>query len=89
MTEVNNKIRAQYIRGTQGLMTKDANLFNTPVDQVLQTSILYRQKWLERIEKARDRAARRNLTTYNQERQTLHAWLHGPQAPPPNQHGDT
>lgn len=81
MAEVDGQIRTQFLRGPQGLALRDRALFNGPVDQLLSTSILYRQKWLERVEKARDRAARRNLTTYSQERQALNAWLHGLPAP--------
>jgi hypothetical protein len=87
MAEVDNNIRTQFTRGPQGLATRDHALFNGYVEDILSSSILYRTKWLERVEKARERAARRHLTTYSQERQALNAWLHG--LPGPHTGGHT
>lgn len=78
MAETDGSIRTQYHRGPHGLAQCDHSLFCKPLDDILSASIPYRQKWLQRVNTARERAARRQLTTYSQERQTLRAWLHGP-----------
>jgi hypothetical protein len=80
MAEVNDSIRDQFWHGPQGLPPRDHALFSGTVEQLLSASIPYRQKWLERVEKARARATRRALTSHDQERQALRAWLHGPPA---------
>ena len=76
MAETNGAIRTQYLRGPHGLAQHDHSLFRESIEDILSASILYRQKWLKRVETARDRAARRHITTYSQERHALRAWLH-------------
>jgi hypothetical protein len=81
MAEIDGEIRAQHLRGPQGLAQRDHHLFNGPVADILSASIIYRQKWLKRVETARARAARRLITTYSHERQALRAWLQGTTVP--------
>jgi hypothetical protein len=82
MAETDGEIRAQYLRGPHGLAQCDHYLFSRPVADILSASILYRQKWLIRVETARDRAARQLITMYSRERQALRAWLQGTNGPP-------
>jgi hypothetical protein len=77
MVETDGEIRTQYLRGPHGLAPRDHSLFRESIEDILSASILYRQKWLQRIVIARDRAARRQITMYSQEQQALRAWLHG------------
>ena len=75
MAETDGEIWAQYLRGPHGLAQRNHYLFSRPVADILSASILYHQKWLKRVETARDRVARCLITMYNHERQALRAWL--------------
>jgi hypothetical protein len=77
MAEVDDAIRIKFQWGPHGLLQRDHGLFTGSVENILTTSIVYQQRWLQRVETARERATRRQLTTYNAERQAIAAWLHG------------
>jgi hypothetical protein len=87
MAETDGEIRTQYLQGPHGLAQCNHSLFREPLEDILSTSILYRQKWLKRVETARDRAARRQITMYSQERQALQAWLIGTSGTPAGNNG--
>ena len=71
MPAVDQEIRTQFNRGPNGLHQRDHHLFQGNVQDILDALIFYRQRWLHRVETARDRAARRLVTTYSVERQAL------------------
>jgi hypothetical protein len=75
MMAVDQEIRTQFIRGPNSLHQCDHHLFDGPLQDILNALIFYRQRWLHRIEIARDRASQRLLTTYSTERQALRTWL--------------
>jgi hypothetical protein len=77
MAEVDEAIRIKFQWGPHGLLQRDHSLFTGSVENVLTTSIVYRQRWLQCLETARARATRRQITTYHAERQAIAAWLHG------------
>jgi hypothetical protein len=87
MAETDGEIRTQYLWGSHGLAQCDHSLFHKPIEDILSASILYRQKWLQRVETARDRAARWQITMYSQERHTLQAWLQGTTGNPLDNNG--
>jgi hypothetical protein len=88
MAAIDEEIRAQHLQGPHGLAQRDHYLFNGPVVDILSASIIYHQKWLKRVETARDRAARHQITMYNRERQALRAWLQRTNGPPASNIGD-
>ena len=59
MAEIDNEIRAQFQQGHDGLQQRDHSLFTGPVNGILTASIVYRQRWLQRVQTARARALRR------------------------------
>jgi hypothetical protein len=75
--ETDNEIRAQFQQGPHGLQQRDHGLFTRPVNGILAASIVYRQRWLQRVQTARARASRHQAETYSSERQALCAWLQG------------
>ena len=77
MIEVDNSICTQYHCGPGLLSQRDHHLFNRPLSDILDESITYRQRWLLRVETARERVARWHALTFTGERQLLHNWLHG------------
>ena len=77
MMAVDHEIRTQFIRGPNGLTQRDHHLFEGSLQDILDAPIFYRQRWLHRIEIARDRASQRLITMYSAERQALRAWLQG------------
>ena len=87
MAETDGEIRAQYLRGPHGLAQRDHSLFSGPIEDIMLASILYCQKWLKRVETARDRAVRRQITTYSRERQALSTWLQGTNGNPAGNNG--
>lgn len=58
------------------------------MDDILITPIIYQQRWLQRVETARERAAQHHATMFSGERQALHAWLHGSQGIQGGEGGD-
>jgi hypothetical protein len=78
MALVDREIRQQFVRGSSRLHQRDHHLFQGSVHDILDSSILHRRKWLNRVETAQARAERRLTTTYSAERQALRAWLQGP-----------
>jgi hypothetical protein len=77
MAFVDREIRQQFVRGSSRLHQRDHHLFQGSVHDILDSSILHRRKWLNRVETARARAERRLTRTYSAERQVLRAWLQG------------
>jgi hypothetical protein len=65
MVATDGNIWAHYLQGPCGLAQHDHSLFSEPIENILLASIIYHQKWLKRVETARDRAARRQITTYS------------------------
>ena len=77
MPSVDNEIRTQFRRGSHGLSRRDYYLFQGEVKDILDAPIIYRQRWLQRVETARARAERRLATTYSAERQAMRVWRQG------------
>jgi hypothetical protein len=77
MAEIDIEICAQFQQGPHGLQQRDHGLFTGPVNGILAASIVYRQRWLQKVQTARARASRRQAETYSGERQALLALLQG------------
>jgi hypothetical protein len=50
MAAIDNEIRAQFQQGPHGLQQRDHGLFTGPVNGILAASIVYRQRWLQRVQ---------------------------------------
>jgi hypothetical protein len=61
----------------KGLQQRDHGLFTGPVNGILAASIVYRQRWLQRVQTARAQASRRPAEAYSGERRALRAWPQG------------
>jgi hypothetical protein len=48
--ETDNEIRAQFQQGPHGLQQRDHGLFTGQVNGILAASIVYRQRWLQRVQ---------------------------------------
>jgi len=77
MALIDDNIRSEFQRGPHGLQPRDHYLFDGTIGTLLQSSIIYRQRWLRRVETARARASRRQAMTLSGERQVLRNWLQG------------
>jgi hypothetical protein len=77
MATTDASIRAQFSRGPNGLPPRLHQLFSGSVDGILAASIVYRQRWLQRVTTARARAVRRQEDHYSAERHAMYAWLLG------------
>jgi hypothetical protein len=79
LTALNDDIRDEFRRGYEELPKETQLLFSQGCASILAKSAEIKQKWLARIQLARQRAAMGNAlgSTFRQERQTMAKWLQG------------
>ena len=75
--QLNMEVAAEYRRGHSHLSRKEKTLFQRPVTSILQSSIPYKQLWLQRIQSARQKQALRQMAgqqAYASERRQMRLW---------------